>query len=182
MSLRKTLIAIVPAVAMATLVLLTVALITIRSTSAQSTDTPTCSTSAAVPDPDNNPGLVSDCEALLASRDTLAGDASLNWSADVSIAQWEGVTVGGTPLRVTELRLREKVLTGQLPAELASLSQLKVLDFRENELAGEIPADLGRLGKLEILDLQINQLTGEIPADLGSLNPNPPKEWVGSAF
>ena len=33
-----------------------------------------CSTGSAVPDAANNPGLVSDCEALLASRDTLAGD------------------------------------------------------------------------------------------------------------
>ena len=48
-------------------------------------------------DPDNNPGLVSDCEALLASRDTLAGTVALNWSADTPIADWEGVTVEGTP-------------------------------------------------------------------------------------
>ena len=32
-----------------------------------------CSNGIAVPDPSNNPGLVSDCEALLAARDTLAG-------------------------------------------------------------------------------------------------------------
>ena len=32
-----------------------------------------CENGVAVPDPTNNPGLVSDCEALLAARDTLAG-------------------------------------------------------------------------------------------------------------
>ena len=95
MSLRRAFVAIGPAVALATLVLLAATFTVVRSASAQSTDTPTCSTGAAVPDPANNPGLVSDCEALLAGRDTLAGTATLDWSADVPIAQWEGVTVGG---------------------------------------------------------------------------------------
>ena len=73
MSLRRAVIATVPAVAMATLVLLAAIFTIVRSASAQSTDTPTCSTGAAVPDPANNRGLVSDCEALLAARDTLGG-------------------------------------------------------------------------------------------------------------
>ena len=56
----------------------------------------------------NNPGLVDDCEVLLSARDTLAGSATLNWSADTPIAHWDGVTVGGTPRRVTELNLENK--------------------------------------------------------------------------
>ena len=59
-----------------------------------------------MPDPASNPGLVSDCEALLASRDTLAGTATLNWSADTPIADWDGITLEGTPQRVTKLSLR----------------------------------------------------------------------------
>ena len=55
---------------------------TVLATSASSD----CATGGAVADADNNPGLVSDCEALLASRDTLAGSATLNWSADTPIA------------------------------------------------------------------------------------------------
>ena len=47
-----------------------------------------CSNGTSVPDPDNNPGLVSDCEALLASRGHVGGDATLNWSADTPIADW----------------------------------------------------------------------------------------------
>ena len=42
-----------------------------------------------------NTALISDCEALLAARDTLAGDATLNWSADRPIEGWDGVTVRG---------------------------------------------------------------------------------------
>ena len=90
MSLRRTVIVAVPAIAMVTLVLLAATLTFVRSASAQSTDAPTCSTGAAVSDPDDNPGLVSDCEALLASRDTLAGTATLDWSAERPIAEWEG--------------------------------------------------------------------------------------------
>ena len=39
-----------------------------------------CDNGIAVPDPANKTGLVEDCEALLVSRDTLAGAATLNWS------------------------------------------------------------------------------------------------------
>ena len=70
-------------------------IVTIRPALAQNGTTPTCSTGTAVPDPTNNPGLVSDCEALLAARDTLAGDATLNWSADTPIADWDGITLEG---------------------------------------------------------------------------------------
>ena len=61
-----------------------------------------CVTGDTVPDATNT-GLIADCEALLASRDTLAGTATLNWSEETSIAQWEGVRLSGTPQRVTRL-------------------------------------------------------------------------------
>ena len=57
-----------------------------------------CATGGAVPDAANNPGLVSDCEALLAARDTLARTGSLNRSADTPITKWDGITVRGTPM------------------------------------------------------------------------------------
>ena len=44
-----------------------------------------CVSGGAVVDATNT-GLVSDCGMLLAARDTLAGTASLNWSADTPIA------------------------------------------------------------------------------------------------
>ena len=50
-----------------------------------------CDDGAAVPDPENNPGLVADCEALLAARDELAGNGRLNWSAGRALARWEGI-------------------------------------------------------------------------------------------
>ena len=86
-----------------------------------------CATGDAVADAANNPGLVDDCEALLAARDTLAGSATLNWSADTPITEWEGVAVGGVPQRVTGLRLNNRQLSGTIPPELGSLSNLQYL-------------------------------------------------------
>ena len=73
------------ALAFAVIVLSAALFFAVRPLLAQTSTTPTCSTGAAVPNPANNPGLVSDCEALLASRDTLRGDRPLNWSENLSI-------------------------------------------------------------------------------------------------
>ena len=135
-----------------------------------STPAVTCLTGGAVADPANNPGLATDCEVLLAAKDTLAGSATLDWSATVPIDQWEGVTVGGTGRRVTGLNLGDKGLTGRIPAELGSLIYLETLYLGFNELAGPIPGELGNLSNLETLYLGFNELAGPIPAELGSLS------------
>ena len=96
--------------------LLAVTLVVAHPAYAQ-TDTASCATEGAVADAADNPGLVTDCDTLLAGRDTLAGSATLNWSASTPIDQWEGIAVGGTPLRVTELALANKGLTGGIPTE-----------------------------------------------------------------
>ena len=129
-----------------------------------------CDTGGAVPDAADNPGLVSDCEALLTARDNLAGSATLNWSLRTPLADWDGVTVGGTPQRVTELDLRDSQLTGAIPADLGNLTNLQVLFLRNNQLTGPIPVELGNLANLRVLYLNINRLTGPIPAELGSLS------------
>ena len=123
-----------------------------------------------VPDVENDPGLASDYEALLAARDTLAGSAELNWSARVPIEVWDGVKVGGNPRRVNRLELRESQLTGTIPSGLGSLVGLTHLNLRGNRLSGIIPAELGQLSKLEDLLLHDNQLSGTIPAELSDLS------------
>ena len=129
-----------------------------------------CSSGIAVTDPDDNPGLVSDCEALLGARDTLAGSASLNWSADIPIEEWDGITVSDSHGRVVWLNLGFRNLNGKIPAELGNLEYLHTLDLTSNRLNGEIPAELRNLGKLRILYLQVNQLYGEIPRELSYLS------------
>ena len=124
----------------------------------------------AVPDQADNPGLMRDCINLLAAKDTLRGTATLNWSVDTPISDWDGVTVQGSPSRVKRLVLVEDSLTGTLPPELGRLDGLEYLWLGYNQLTGEIPAALGGLSNLKSLTLNQNRLTGAIPRDLGRLS------------
>ena len=128
-----------------------------------------CSTGNAVVDAADHPDLVADCEALLAARDKLAGSAALNWSEDTPITGWDGVILGETPQRVTQLYLVRKSLGGTIPADLGNLSRLTGLYLHRNELTGPIPPQLGQLSNLVHLTLHRNRLVGEIPAELGNL-------------
>ena len=131
-----------------------------------------CSGGIAAPDPDDNPGLVGDCQALMEAMDTLigTGTTTLNWGFAVAMTTWDGVTVGGTPSRVTGLNLRAKGLAGSMPTTLGSLSDLQNLNLSRNELTGGIPAQLGSLSDMVDLNLSQNQLTGTIPTQLGNLS------------
>ena len=144
--------------------------------SATATGTPdvgACSTglavTAVVADPGSNPGLVADCEALLAVEDFLQGSDTLNWSVDLSMRDWQGVTLGGTPERVTGLDRSGEELSGPIPSSLDRLTGLQTLDLSDNELTGPIPSRIGNLTSLQTLDLGGNGLTGEIPSSLSSL-------------
>ena len=128
-----------------------------------------CSAGNAVADAADHPGLVADCEALLASRNRLTGDAMLDWSEDTPITEWDGVSLGGTPQRVIRLHLQQKGLDGSIPADLGDLSRLEGLYLDRNELSGPIPPQLGQLSSLVHLTLHRNRFSGEIPADLGDL-------------
>ena len=114
-------------------------------------------------------GLIDDCALLLRSRDTLAGTAALNWSEGTPLEDWDGVTVGGDPERVTGLRLAAFGLSGSIPLRLGLIDELRDVDLRNNRLTGEIPWSLGTLTELRGLFLDGNQLRGEIPPALGNL-------------
>ena len=112
----------------------------------------------------SNTGLVADCEALLRARNNLENGARiLNWSVVRPISEWQGVTVSGTPQRVTRLNLRSLGLVGTIPADLNELTMLTRLWLHNNSLTGEIP-NLNRLTNLESLWLSGSDmdLTGDI--------------------
>ena len=92
-----------------------------------------------------------------------------NWLSDAPMGGWDGVTTDNDG-RVTHLDLPYNQLTGGIPAELGSLTNLTHLDLPYNQLTGGIPAELGSLTNLTHLDLPYNQLTGGIPAELGNLS------------
>ena len=118
------------------------------------------------------PQAVSPDRASLVALYNATGGANwtnnTNWLTTAPIGQWHGVTTDGNG-RVTELNLTSNQLKGEIPPELANLTNLKVLALGGNELTGTIPSWLGSLANLRSLSLRDNQLTGEIPAELGRL-------------
>ena len=122
-----------------------------------------CATLGAVSDTSNT-GLVSDCEALMASRNILEGSTGrLNWAPARPINQWDGVVLNGTPARVTAVVLRAQGLNGSIPADLGQLDRLVQLNLRSNELTGSIPNEIGNLTNLQWLFLHNNRLSGDFP-------------------
>lgn len=127
-------------------------------------------------------GLTSDRDILMALYEATGGENwtnSENWGSDLPLSEWYGVTTemiepqtkAGEPVeRVVELILRENNLTGELPAALGGLTELRFLSFFKNfDLTGVLPAELGNLSKLGWLELQMNSWTGVLPEELGNL-------------
>jgi len=61
------------------------------------------------------------------------------------------------------LNLGSNQLTGSIPPEIGSLTNLTSLYLDDNQLTGEIPSEIGNLTNLRTLYLAVNQLTGAIP-------------------
>ena len=100
-----------------------------------------------------------------------------NWLSDRPLSEWYGVITDDLGY-VTELRLQNNDVGGELPPELGQLSRLRRLLVHRDTFSallgsaavrGEIPAELGQLTNLEELNLTDNALSGEIPAELGRL-------------
>ena len=134
--------------------------------------------SETTPSPGSEP-LSGDAATLAAFYNATDGpnwSDNTNWLTDAPISDWSGVTAsnivnGGAvgECVVRRLYISFNQLIGEIPAELANLSNLKSLDLGDNQLSGEIPAELANLSNLKSLDLGDNQLSGEIPAELGNL-------------
>ena len=130
-----------------------------------------CSDGTLVSDPAGNAGLVRDCEVLLGLRDALFGESGkkLNWSPGTPMTEWLGVTIAGTPPRVTALELVGSIVRGRLPSAVGDLSALRVLELIGSFLPGPIPAELGGLAQLRTLRLASAHLRGPIPPAFGQL-------------
>ena len=113
-----------------------------------------------------------DREALVILYNATDGenwDGSANWLSDAPLVEWEGVSTDDDG-RVTYLVLDGNGLSGEIPPELGSLSNLSWLMLNGNGLSGEIPPELGSLSNLKVLRLDNTYLSGEIPEELGNLS------------
>ncbi len=130
---------------------------------------PACGRS--VTDQAANRELFDDCATLLAIKDTLRGSGSLNWALGTPIANWNGITVGGTLKRVTKLKLTMQSLTGSIPAQLGDLDGLDELKLAGNQLTGCLPLAVKAAAPSN------NDLTA---LGLGDCQPAPNKPSVGT--
>ncbi len=131
-----------------------------------------CSSGVAVTNPATNTELVSDCESLLGLRDTIRGTGRLNWTAGKAMSEWMGVTVSGTPQRVTALNLADLGLDGQLSGLLGNLTGLTALDLSGNPLTGMLPSKLALLESLTTVSISGASFTGCAPEVLGATATN----------
>lgn len=124
-----------------------------------------CAAGFVVPQPGAHAGLVRDCQTLVDLREALLAERRplTNWASGTPIDEWIGVTVAGTPPRVTAIDLSGNRLSGRVPPGLGNLTYLQTLDLSRNSYTGPIPGELGRLLALRRLDLSKNRLTGTIP-------------------
>ena len=108
--------------------------------------------------PDNESSIEEEREALAQLYGTAGGENWVNgdnWG-DTSepVENWYGVITNNAG-RVTELRLGDNGLAGELPDELENLDCLENLDVSDNsDLEGELP--LGLMGLSKLMTLHIN--------------------------
>lgn len=67
------------------------------------------------------------------------------------------------------LYLHYNSLSGEIPQEITNLTELSDLYLNVNNFSGEIPAGIGSMAGLQVMDLCCNSLTGKIPKSIGSL-------------
>ena len=106
------------------------------------TDAPEPATATAPPAASGS--AETDREALVALYNATDGEnwnRSDNWLSDAPLGEWEGVTTDDDG-RVTRLHLHANDLSGEIPAELGSLSNLESLRLNGNELSGCVPSSL----------------------------------------
>ena len=110
----------------------------------------------------------SECNALVALYNSTNGASwtvNTNWIQTDTPCSWYGVTCGSS--YVTSISLSNNQLSGSIPSQLGSLTNLTDLELGVNQLSGTIP-DLSKLTNLTQLNLASNQLSGSIP-DLSKL-------------
>ena len=122
------------------------------------------------PSPWGKPRLLEDAAVLMSIKDVLAGDAAVNWRYDRPLGSWQGVSIGGRPMRMVALDLSQTGLNGRIPPQLGALEALVDLRLSDNRLTGVIPPELGGLTELHRLRLDGNALTGSIPETLENLH------------
>ena len=109
--------------------------------------------------------------ALNSLHDVTGGSSWANraaWGTDAPLGDWHGVATEGG--RVVELALPGNGLSGPLPAEIANLTELTMVDLTGNDLSGAVPS--AGAGLQELSELRVGRnagLEGALPFALRRL-------------
>ncbi|KAK7817975.1 receptor-like kinase tmk4 [Quercus suber] len=98
-----------------------------------------------------------DDSAAMAKLLASFGTAPSGWSATTDCCKWKNVNCDGSN-RVTSISLASQSLTGILPSDLGTLTQLTTLSLQGNSLSGPLPS-LANLTSLQKLYLDNNNFT-----------------------
>ena len=126
----------------------------------------------------------SDRTILLETKQTLDSQDRLNWSSDLPMGQWDGVTVrDGRVVALTFNDVAEKedfeehgvegalqrllLRGGSIPPEWGQLDGLRVLCIVGTGLEGRIPPEIGDCEALTGLQVAENGIDPQVPAELG---------------
>jgi hypothetical protein len=83
------------------------------------------------------------------------------WASNASVCAWAGLACDACGA-VVELRLERVGASGTLPASLAQLTSLEVLDILGNSVSGTLDPSLAALTRLRVLLVDNNPLSGTI--------------------
>ncbi|KAB5556343.1 hypothetical protein DKX38_007252 [Salix brachista] len=93
-----------------------------------------------------------------------------DWStkSPTGFCSWRGIKCDSSNTRVTSISLSKLSLSGTLPQEISTLSELQSLTFQDNQLSGAIPS-LANLTNLQTILLNTNNFTSISPGFLQGL-------------
>ncbi|TYG82104.1 hypothetical protein ES288_D01G060400v1 [Gossypium darwinii] len=90
-----------------------------------------------------------------------------NWSVDISICNWVGVTCESRNQRVIALDIFNMSLSGTIPPDMGNLSFLTRLNIGYNNFHDLLPVQLTNLYRLKFISISDNNFHGEISSWVG---------------
>ncbi|XP_045828159.1 receptor-like protein EIX2 isoform X2 [Trifolium pratense] len=108
---------------------------------------------------------------LYYSRSVYAFDSGSSFDL-TAFLMWKGEErlFKNNMLILRSIDLSSNQLTGVIPEEIGSLTELVSLNLSRNNLSGEITSKIGKLTSLDSLDLSKNYLFGPIPPSLSQID------------
>jgi hypothetical protein len=107
-------------------------------------------------------------ERTLLSMDLSYASYSTDGQLDII---WKGqdYTFHRTIRLMTGIDLSSNSLSGEIPAELLNLQEIRFLNLSRNNLSGGIPNNIGNMKDMESLDISWKKLSGPIPSSISDL-------------